>query len=280
MKTLLIGSCFSGNIGEKMLGEGRDVMINPFGTIFNPASIASSLERLISRTAFTAEECVKMGAGSDLWGSFNHYTKFARPSKEEFLDNANTQLERAAEYFRECERVILTFGTAWFWRHKATAESSACLAPLFPHKSKIVSNCLKIKDCEFSRERLCAEDIFFMYRNLFSFAQKNGFDLSSKQFIFTVSPIRHLMDGEHENTLSKAILHIGIDKLLNYKKTASAEHTGFLPSLGYFPAYEIMIDTLRDHRWYAADNIHPSEEAIETIWRAFKEWETKTDKCL
>jgi len=273
MKTMLIGSCFSSNIGEKMLGEGRDVMINPFGTIFNPASIAASLEKLVNPVPFTENDCVMMGAGAGLWGSFNHYTKFAKPSQKEFLDNANEALDKAAEYFRQCDRVILTFGTAWYWRHKATAENSAVLASLFPHKPKIVSNCLKIKDCEFTRERLGADEIFFMYQDLFKFAEKSGFDLKSKEFIFTVSPIRHLMNGEHENTISKAILHVGIDKLMNYRSRPGSSNPA--PGMRYFPAYEIMIDTLRDHRWYAADDTHPSEEAIETVWRTFKEWEGK-----
>jgi len=258
-----------------MLAEGRDALVNPFGTIFNPASVASSLERLIKPTPFTADECVMMGANAGLWCSFNHYTKFARESQDEFLDNANATLEKAAAYFRECDRVILTFGTAWYWRHKASAENSAVLSSVFPHKAKIVSNCLKINDKEFSHERMSAEDIMFMYMDLFNFAEKSGCDLTTKEFIFTVSPIRYLMNGEHENTISKAILHLGIDKLLRLKKNKMSGHEGKMPALQYFPAYEILIDILRDHKWYASDNIHPSNEAIETVWRTFKEWEEK-----
>lgn len=280
MKTLLIGSCFSGNIGGKMLDEGHDVLVNPFGTVFNPASIAASLERLIKPVPFTAQDCVMIGANAGLWCSFNHYTKFARESRQEFLDNANEVLEKSAVFFRECDRVILTFGTAWYWRHKQSPEDSSVLAELFPKKDKIVSNCLKIRDCEFIRERLCAEDILLMYLNLFRFADKEGCTLADKEFIFTVSPIRHLMNGEHENTISKAILHIGIDKLMNFTAKGGTSHNSAAPSMRYFPAYEIMIDTLRDHRWYAADNVHPSEEAIETIWRTFKEWENNTKKTI
>lgn len=249
-KTMLLGSCFSTNIGERMKDAGFDVMVNPFGTIFNPASIIASLHRLQNPHPFTEEDCVMMGAGAGLWCSFSHYTKFARATKEEFLAGANAALEEAAAFWKDCTRVILTFGTAWCFRHGATAEADPLLASLFPGRPRIVSNCLKLPGGEFTHELLSVGDIVAMYRD---FTAACG-----KEVIFTVSPIRHLSDGPHANQLSKATLLLAQDEIIRNN-----------PRCRYFPAYEILLDDLRDYSWYAADKVHPGPEAVDRIWSAF-----------
>lgn len=252
-KTMLLGSCFSANIGEKMREAGLDVTVNPFGTIFNPASIIASLHRLENPVPFTEEDCVMMGAGANLWCSFSHYTKFARATKEEFLAGANAALEEAAARWRECGRVILTFGTAWCFRHNATAETDPLLSSLFPGRPRIVSNCLKRPGGEYSHELLKVGEIVEMYRDLVAGC--------GKEVIFTVSPIRHLSDGPHANQLSKATLLLAQDEIIRGSSNCR-----------YFPAYEIVLDELRDYSWYAADKVHPGPEAVDRIWSAFRRW--------
>lgn len=234
-KVLVMGSCFAGGIGERLAAGGRDVCLNPFGTLFNPVSIRRSLDRLRSGEPFTRDECVRIGAGSDLWCSFSHYTKFGRPSPEEFLSNANESLARASEFYRSCSKLILTFGTAFCFRNIADG--------------KVVSNCLKRPAREFERFRLGIDEIVELY-----------FDLD-KEVLFTVSPIRHLADTAHGNQLSKSTLLLAVDRLV-------AER----PELrSYFPAYEILLDELRDYSWYAEDKVHPSEAAVDLICKRFVE---------
>lgn len=236
MKTLILGSCFATNIGSRMLSAGEDVLVNPFGTLFNPVSIHNSIERLRTGEPFREEECIQMGAGSNLWGSFSHYTKFARETRKEFLDFANASLEKASAFYRDADRLILTFGTAFVFRHI--------------ERNVIVSNCLKRPAKEFERFRLGVEEIVDLYRDL------------DKETIFTVSPIRHLADTAHGNNLSKSTLLLAIDELVRLAPSKRS----------YFPAYEILLDELRDYRWYAEDRVHPSEEAVDIIAeRFFKE---------
>ena len=239
-RTLILGSCFAANVGNRLAEEGFDVCLNPFGTIFNPASICNSIKRLDSAEPFREEECVMMGAGAGLWCSFSHYTRFARPSKEEFLAGANEALKSSSEFFKGCDRVILTFGTAWVFRHGGM----------------VVTNCLKLPSREFSREILSVDEIVGMYRPMLA----EGGCLHGKEVLFTVSPIRHLADGAHGNQVSKATLLLAIDTLCRE-----------FPNCSYFPAYEIVLDELRDYRWYAEDKVHPSDEAVAVIWDHFKE---------
>lgn len=239
---LILGSCFAANIGEKLLTEDYDVCVNPFGTLFNPSSVAQSLERLASAMPFTEDECVQMGAGSELWCSFSHYTKFARASKEEFLENANAALASAADFFRRCNKVIVTFGTAYVFEHES---------------GRIVSNCLKRPAREFDRYRLSVDNIYNMWKPML----EEGI-LSGRDVLFTVSPIRHMADTAHGNQLSKSTLLLAVDKLIENASQASLR--------AYYPAYEIVLDELRDYRWFASDEVHPSAEAVEYIWNRFR----------
>ncbi len=238
-RVLMLGSCFAANIGEKLLESGYDVCLNPFGTLFNPASIASSLLRLDSAEPFVEDDCVQMGAGSDLWCSFSHYTRFARATKAEFLENANARLAEAAEFWRSCDKVIITFGTAYVFRHK--------------ERGVVVSNCLKRNAAEFERYRLGVGDIVALWEPLLEGP------LKGKDTLFTVSPIRHMADTAHGNRLSKATLLLATDEMLRR----------FPAGASYYPAYEIMLDELRDYVWYAGDEVHPSDGAVDYIWKRF-----------
>lgn len=248
-RILMLGSCFTDNVGRKLADDGFDVCINPFGTLYNPASISRSVERLVSGTHFTEEECVWMGSGAGKICSFWHHTSFARRDIPEFLENANRRLDEACNFFRDCNRVIITLGTAWCFRYKG----------------QIISNCLKRDAKEFDRERLSVESATRMLENIVRLCDGNGgTSFRQKQIIFTVSPIRHLADGAHGNQLSKSTLLLATD--------IATGNTEAGPETDYFPAYEIMMDELRDYRFYAEDMVHPSQQAVDYIAERFLDW--------
>ena len=240
-RILVLGSCFADQVGVRMLQAGFQACVNPFGTLYNPFSLASALSRLCDGRPFTESECVEMGAGADLVCSFSHHTSFARPTQEEFLDHANRSLEEAADFWRDCNKAVLTLGTVFCWLHDGA----------------VAANCLKRPASEFERVEMNLEQVTAVLR---------GIVLSSpgKEFIFTVSPVRHLGDGAHLNQLSKSTLLLAVDALLRD------------PAVGqrceYFPAYEIMMDELRDYRFYAEDMTHPTAQAADYIWERFVEF--------
>lgn len=259
-KICVLGSCFADAIGEKLAAAGFDVLRNPFGTLYNPASVATAVERLDSARPFTADECVEMGAGAGLVCSFAHHTRFARPTPEAFLDAANAALAADAAAWAGCRRVIVTLGTAWVWR--------ALERPGRP----VVANCLKRPAREFTHELLGVDACAALLRSLVE-------DHPDKQFLFTVSPIRHLGDGAHANTLSKSTLQLAVQQVVTAFSNPSSSPaavpssclapTGHLPRAEYFPAYEILLDELRDYRFYADDLVHPADTAVQLIWERF-----------
>ena len=235
---LLLGSCFSDNIGLIMKNMGFRACTNPFGTLYNPVSVCNAVRRLDSAVPFGEDECVQMGAGAQLVCSFSHHTAAARATSAEFLVNANESLAEASAFFREASTIIITLGTAWTFRFNATGE--------------IVSNCLKRDAKEFTRERLSLKTCSVLLNSLVG-------KYPQKRFIFTVSPIRHLKDGAHGNQISKSTLLLALDEVL----------AKFPERCEYFPAYEIVLDELRDYRFYAADMIHPSDQAVDYLWSRF-----------
>ena len=255
-KIMMLGSCFTDNIGRQLVDYGFDVCVNPFGTLYNPVSILRSVERLISGTPFTAEDCVQIGAGDTRWCSFSHHTSFARASREEFLEHANMALKAAHEHFLSCSKVIITLGTSWCFRHK---ESDA-----------IVSNCLKHHASEFFRERLSAAEVTEALRRIVELCCESSAGVCPKQFIFTVSPIRHFKDGAHGNQISKSALLLGIDDLLAGLPGDLSMNPFYFAD--YFPAYEIVMDELRDYRFYAEDMCHPTQQTVDYIRERFLGW--------
>lgn len=250
-KIMIIGSCFADNIGQKMADLGFNVCVNPFGTLYNPVSIYNSIRRLEEAREFTPEDCVPMGSGAGLICSFSHHTSFARQSMEEFLENANSGLKSASEFYRTCNRVIITLGTSWCYRHIG--------------RDIIVSNCLKRNADEFLRERLPSDETARLLSEIISSGNISGGEHSNsgcRRFILTVSPIRHMKDGAHGNQISKSSLLLAADM------TCSS----FPGICEYFPSYEIMMDELRDYRFYSEDMVHPSAQAVNHIWERFCEF--------
>ena len=261
-KIMMLGSCFTDNIGKQLVDYGFDVCVNPFGTLYNPVSILRSVERLISGTPFTAEDCVQIGAGDTRWCSFSHHTSFARASREGFLEHANMALKAAHEHFLSCTKVIITLGTSWCFRHK---ESYA-----------IVSNCLKHPASEFFRERLSAAEVTEALRRIVELCCESSAGVCPKQFIFTVSPIRHFKDGAHGNQISKSALLLGIDDLLAGLPADLSMNPFYFAD--YFPAYEIVMDELRDYRFYAEDMCHPTQQTVDYIRERFLGWALHADE--
>lgn len=239
-RILMIGSCFSDNIGTILSDYGFNVAVNPFGTLYNPVSVTNALKRLEGGWPFAEDDCVEMGSGAGLICSFRHHTSFARKTAEEFLANANKSLAEAADFYKNCDRIIITLGTNRCYRNIQSGE--------------IVSNCLKRPAYEFDIQAVQPTQIAAMLSTIV--------EKSDKKFIFTVSPIRHFKDGAHINQLSKAALLTGVDMLCN----------AYPDRCDYFPAYEIMMDELRDYRFYAEDMVHPSDQAVKYIAERFLGW--------
>ncbi len=240
-KVMLIGSCFADNIGTKLNENKFDIDINPFGTLYNPASIAFSIKRLVDPRPFTPDDLIRH---EGICHSFMHHSRFSSPSEEEVVCNINQRLNASSVNLAKATRLIITFGTSFVYRLKSNGN--------------VVSNCHKLPDHFFSREMLSADSIVDEWDALLLSAWKQNRDL---KILFTVSPIRHWKDGAHANQLSKATLLLAIDRL----------QKRYPLQTGYFPAYEIMMDELRDYRFYADDMLHPSPLAIEYIWNRFIE---------
>ena len=232
---LFLGSCFADEVGGICHGLGFDALVNPFGVLYNPASIAQSVERLHSGNPFCHEEVVQVGEGQ--FCTFSHNTAFWQFDEHKLLETVNNGLKVACVRFLNAKWIVISLGTSWVFRYKGTG--------------LVVSNCHKLPARQFDREFLSVEQSEDCLAKMLQ-AHPN------KQFIFTVSPLRHLKDGLHENQLSKAALLLAVDQVCKHFDNAH-----------YFPAYEILLDELRDYRFYKEDMVHPTEQAVRYIWERF-----------
>lgn len=232
---LFLGSCFADEVGGHCRGLGFNAQVNPFGVLYNPVSIAQSLKRLQSGIPFSHDEVIRVGG--EFYCTFSHNTDFWCPSEETLLEKVNAHLAEAHDHFLHTKWVVLSLGTSWIFRLKDAGE--------------VVSNCHKLPADRFFRERLTVEQ---SKEQLATLLQNHP----DKQFIFTISPLRHLKDGLHENQLSKASLLLAVDQVCKAFDNAC-----------YYPAYELLLDELRDYRFYKDDMIHPTEQAVRYIWERF-----------
>ena len=239
-KNLFVGSCFTENIGNKLVGLKYPGLINPFGILYNPASIANGLETLLQNKKTEEKDLVHFNG---LWHSFHHHSKFSGIEKEKVVSTINETILSSAAFLKDCDFLFITFGTAWVYELKSSG--------------KIVSNCHKIPEKKFRRYRLNVQEIVQIFNPVIHRLYEINPNIN---LVFTVSPIRHWKDGAVENQRSKSTLFLAIDELIQNNKTKK---------LSYFPAYEIVMDELRDYRFYASDMIHISEVALEHIWEKF-----------
>lgn len=231
---LLIGSCFTENIGEKLLNSKFNVNINPFGIIYNPISIANSLTRIVNNQLYTEQELTEH---HKKWFSFDHHGSFSSFNKAACLAKINNEITCAHQHLQETKTIVVTLGTAWVYENI--------------ENKKLVANCHKIPSKNFTKRLLSVDEIVQSFSALAN-------TLKNIQFIFTVSPVRHISDGLHENNISKSILHLAIHQLINK-----------LNNCHYFGAYEMVIDELRDYRFYKEDMIHPTPQAINYVCDKF-----------
>ncbi len=234
---IFMGSCFSENIGSRLQSLKFNIDLNPFGILYNPVSIYNSIKRLLEDRIFTEDEIF---CYNENWHSFMHHSKFSLPDKKQCLRQINERLNFSAGFLKKTECLVITFGTAWVFYHKQSGQ--------------VVSNCHKLPAENFERRLLSVETIVETYEGII----KSINSINPKlKVLFTVSPVRHLKDKAEGNQLSKAILIVAVHELCN-------KGYGY-----YFPAYEIMLDDLRDYRFYNTDMLHPSDQAIDYIFEKF-----------
>lgn len=239
---LFVGSCFTENIGIRLEELKFNTLINPYGILYNPLSIAAALEGLIEATPFQSGDLFLHGG---LWHSFSHHGRYSGVDRDETLSTINSNLEAGSLFLKKADFLLLTLGTAWVYELKSTG--------------KVVANCHKVPANEFRRYRLTVGDTVLQLRE--TLEKLWDFNPGIK-VILTVSPVRHMKDGAAGNQLSKAVLLLAADTLVSGFGTGRC---------GYFPSYEIMMDELRDYRFYADDLLHPSPLAIDCIWEKFRD---------
>lgn len=230
-RTLALGSCFAGHIAARLAHARFRVTANPTGILFNPLSIAAAIRGF--QRPVPREE---LHHGDDGWFHYGFHGDFTSPTPAEALQKMNAARQAASEALAAADRVLLTFGTAWVYERAGEA----------------VANCHRQRASEFVRRRLGVGQIVEIFAALIEGP------LAGREILLTVSPVRHLGDTLTGNAASKAVLRLAAEEL-----------TARFNSVHYFPAYEILLDDLRDYRFYADDLTHPSPQAIEYVWEHF-----------
>ena len=233
---MFFGSCFAENIGNKFFEHKFQVDLNPFGVLYNPESIACSIKRLIENAPINGEE---LFSHQGIYHSFCHHSSFSDTSQEACLQKINERIALSAGNLKKASKLFITFGTAYVYRLAETGQ--------------VVSNCHKLPGKLFTRDRLSIKQIVESWEKLIV----DLFVINKElKLVFSVSPVRYWQDGVHENQLSKSTLLLAIEEL----------RMRFPDEIIYFPAYELMLDELRDYRFYADDLFHLSGMAIQFIW--------------
>ena len=243
-KIVMIGSCFAEEIGAKLKANKFNCLINPNGILFNPQSIATALHSYMHPDDYA----LQLGENNGLHFSFDHHGSFSSPDKMELETNIKNSIREAHDFLKEAKILVITLGSAFVYRRTGT--------------SKIVANCHKLPQDQFLKGLLNTNDITGILQHLLNELR----DFNSKlRIIYTISPVKYLRDGLVENNLSKAMLiqavHQAVNSTSNPKSTLET----------YFPAYELVVDDLRDYRFYKEDMAHPNEQAITYVWEKFSD---------
>ncbi|EPR74956.1 hypothetical protein ADIWIN_0043 [Winogradskyella psychrotolerans RS-3] len=238
-KVLLLGSCFSENIGNKFAYHKFQSIINPFGILFHPIAIEHLITRAINKDYYSEDDvCFH----NEQWFCLDAHSKLNKASKDELLSVLNSQIDETLDNLVNASHVIITLGTSWVYRH---IESD-----------KVVANCHKLPQKQFLKELGSVDTITESLQAIITLIKSVN---PKVNLLFTVSPVRHIKDGFIENTQSKAHLITAIHNVVEPRQ-----------QLYYFPSYEIMMDELRDYRFYSSDMLHPNDVAINYIWEKFK----------
>lgn len=239
-KIVLLGSCFSDNIGHQLNYFKFQATQNPFGILFHVKAIEKLIINAINKKLYTAEDLIY---NNERWHCFDAHSNLSSPNKEVLLNNLNNAVLTTEKAIKEASHIVITLGTSWVYR--------------FIESDTIVANCHKIKQKSFLKEILSIDETVESLEAIIALIKTINPKIT---FLFTVSPVRHLKDGFIENTQSKAHLIAAVHQCINLKK-----------NIHYFPSFEIMMDELRDYRFYAEDMIHPNTTAIAYIWEKFTE---------
>ncbi|MBQ9587273.1 MAG: GSCFA domain-containing protein [Bacteroidales bacterium] len=259
---LLIGSCFTEAMGLRMRSLGFDVHVNPFGILYNPISIGRTLRHCLTDSEIDTSYLVWH---DDLWHSWHHHGSFSRSDRQACLDACNAAIHDAHAFLRRCRTIVFTLGSAYCFSLATQASRPAnTVVDNAPERckndlSRVVGNCHKVPEKEFVKTLLSPDEIMEHLGGQVHDLLEAGFRL-----VFTVSPVRHGAYGPHGNQLGKASLLLAVEALFSKSDAHKSQ-------LSYFPAYEIMVDELRDYRFYADDLIHPSHMAEELIWQRFQQ---------
>jgi len=247
-KVLTVGSCFAENIAEYFNAARFSILGNPFGVLYNPISIYNSLKFAVDEKEFSESDLIKHQSE---WHSFYHHSNFSSHDKEVVLNSINASVKSTNSFLKSADIIILTFGTSYIYKHI--------------RKGIVVSNCHKIPQKEFSHIRLTSSETIDTIKKTLNLIR----NINPKvKFILTVSPVRHWKDGAINNQLSKSNLLLAINEIINSESNSL-----------YFPSYEIVMDDLRDYRFYNSDLIHPNKMATDYIWGKFTT-SFCSDKCL
>ena len=237
-KVMMFGSCFSTYMGEHLTNDLFFTSCNPLGILFNPISILQTINRLKEDLEVQLADLFETNG---IWNSFDFHSQFAQLSAEQYLNHINPIIHQSHQFLKECDYLFITLGTAWYYRETAT--------------QKIVANCHKQPARRFTRERLSVEECANALLDIIHGVHSIN---NHVNIVFTVSPIRHWKEGAHGNQISKSTLLLAIEDVLTHEK-----------GIHYFPSYELLMDELRDYRFYAEDMLHPSEQAQKFIWEKF-----------
>lgn len=237
-KLLLVGSCFSENISKKLAYYKFDVASNPFGILFNPKAIETLILNSLNEKRYAEKDIFYL---NERWHCFEAHSDLSSADKNELISNLNSAIKSTNKRLHESTHIAITLGTSWVYK--------------FIETNSVVCNCHKVPQKKFVKELLSVDEIVASLKNI---CHKISEGNPRATVIFTVSPVRHIKDGFVENTLSKAHLISAIHK------TLKAVHGK------YFPSFEIMMDDLRDYRFYNSDMVHPNETAVDYIWEHFK----------
>ena len=237
----LLGSCFSEHMGSKLEYFKFQSLQNPFGILFHPKAIEKLISKAIQEDTYSEEDIFFL---NERWHCFDAHSELSDVSKEKLLQKLNTGLVQTRQQIIKATHIIITLGTAWTYRNN--------------HSNEVVANCHKVPQKAFKKELLPVDQIIKSLENIIQSIQSVN---KKSHFVFTVSPVRHLKDGFVENQRSKSHIISAIQEIV---------HTSnFEPRISYFPSYEIMMDELRDYRFYESDMVHPNQIAIDYIWEKF-----------
>lgn len=241
-RVFMIGSCFTENMGIRMTNLDFNVLINPFGILYNPLSMADALCRCLDNKRIDDTVLVQH---EGLWHSWLHHGSYSRRDKEECLKACNEDIAKANAFLTQCDSVIVTFGSAWLYR--------------LVDDGMVVANCHKVPAGRFDKCLASVDEVVNAWIPIVERLVQAG-----KNVVFSISPVRHLAYGAHGNQLGKAVLLLAIERIVYAMEEKKNRVT-------YFPAYEIVMDELRDYRFYADDMMHPSPLAEQIVWQRFQE---------